>query len=436
MLTTLLAVSPAPDGVATTAFTRLVRTRAMAPKVASGTLISNALSGTTLTAPGVVAPTAPAAPVATGLPTAVSDLLVDTAAQNAVAFQWRTRQTLIQSVTTALSAQAVAGLPRLFKVFGVPPAAAPTLPTNSAVVPVPVNVATSIWQGAFTPTDALRLRVNSMLTTSVPGTTPSTDQLQPVLPTPQVGAALALGMKERDPSWLIAGIGAFPNECATLLRPDRAFIESALLGANHALLDKYLWRGFPTDRRGTPIQHFWPGPQPDITPIHQWQTGSTLGSHPPTLPPGWAPAQTFMLIRSLLFQRYPDTIVTAVPAVVSSTAVTPDLNNMIPPSLPMIALDATTRLIGFPIADATISAATPTPTTPGCFFLLLQPPTGLRFGFEPTETPWPHLDANGFIDVLTGPGSTFFDSSALASGAVLRTVRAILHSSRMVGAQS
>ena len=126
------------------------------------------------------------------------------------------------------------------------------------------------------PATAIALRVDSMISTAS-GTAAATDRLQPVLPTPQVIAPLALGLMERDPNWLVAGVSHFPDGGATLLRPDPAVMEATMLGANYAMLDEYLWRGFPTDRRGTPIRRFWPD-QTDITPIDQWGTGG-LGTH-------------------------------------------------------------------------------------------------------------------------------------------------------------
>lgn len=418
-LQTLLSASPAPDGLASTAFGRLARTRTLLPARLSGTLISKALAGTMLDAPGLTAQAAPPAPAATQLPAAVTAFLVNTTAAAAVADQWQSRQASVHAVAAALTAR-------------FPTISATSGGGGAAVVPLPAAVANTVWSRAFAPATALQLRISSTLITA-DGTKANTDQLQPVLPTPLVDDALALGLIGRDPSWLIAGITGFPDESATLLRPDPAFIESVLLGANHALLDKYLWRGFPTDRRGTPVRHFWPGAQPDILPIDQWASGTVLGAHPAR---GAAdpPPLTFLLIRSQLFQRYPDTIVVAAGAVVSGTTVTPDLTALIPQVTPMIALDARTRLMGFPIPPATITSAAPTPASPGCYFVLVEPPTGLRFGFE--DTPWPHVtDAAGHLDLLTGPGPTFVDSAGFAAAAARHTVRAIMHSSRMVGAQ-
>ena len=95
----------------------------------------------------------------------------------------------------------------------------------------------------------------------------------------KIDGSMSTAMLERDPEWFLPGIGGFPMDRANLLTTDDAFVESVLLGANTELLGEFLWREFPTDRRGTPIGRFWPRPDgaADIKPIHQWS--GPLGSH-------------------------------------------------------------------------------------------------------------------------------------------------------------
>ena len=131
------------------------------------------------------------------------------------------------------------------------------------------------------------------------------------------------------------------------------------------------------------------------------------------------------MVRSQLFERYPDTVVAAVPAVMTTAgAPTPDLGaTPKPPVFPLIAIDARTRLVGFPIASTVLQAA-PSGTTPGWYFVLIEPPIGLRFGFEQ----WPA--GVGPFDLLTASGQG--GAAALAEHTLLRRNRLFIHSSRMV----
>ncbi|MEO8984867.1 MAG: hypothetical protein ABI300_04515 [Rhodanobacter sp.] len=79
------------------------------------------------------------------------------------------------------------------------------------------------------------------------------------------------------------------------------FVEALMLGANHEMGREMLWRGLPTDQRGTPFQHFWQrlDGKTDIERIHQWNQ----------VPLGRQPESTRMLvliIRGQLLARVPN----------------------------------------------------------------------------------------------------------------------------------
>ena len=159
-------------------------------------------------------------------------------------------------------------------------------------------------RGSFDAVAAVRRRLASNI---IRADSPMPD-LDPVLPTPEVPVPMSTAMLERDPEWFLPGIGGFPMDRANLLTTDDAFVESVLLGANTELLGEFLWREFPTDRRGTPIGRFWPRPDggADIKPIHQWS--GPLGSHTTAVSQA---NTTIILIRAELFRRYPNTVVLA-----------------------------------------------------------------------------------------------------------------------------
>jgi hypothetical protein len=407
-LADLMSAAAAPNGLSSTTFARLVRTRALTPKATSGALTSKAMAGQWIGFPGVrtAAPSPVTATIQSNTGPAIvaaQQLLVDTTSESRAITLWRGRQSAVTTLAQVLEPH-----------FQVTTKTLAGSGEGATVLAVPTATAASIWQGAFAPANAVQRRIASMVS-------PATEQLQPVLPTPTVGSPLALGLIERDPSWLVAGATQFPDDRATLLQPDPAFIESVLLGANQAMLDEYLWRGFPTDRRGTPIRQFWPTPIADIAAIDGWPTGSHLGSHITGVGLG---NLTFLMLRSELFERYPDTIVAAARPTGSGA---PDLSSggMISPVMPMVCIDTRTRLVGFPISHTTVT------TSPGCYFLLLEPPTSPRFGWET----WQDVTPRGFLDAVALMGPDTASSAQLASGSLRRTVRVIMHSTRLADTQ-
>jgi hypothetical protein len=111
------------------------------------------------------------------------------------------------------------------------------------------------------------------------------------------------------------------------VKVNQFFIDSFMVGANHEMNRELLWRGFPTDLRGTPFQRFWgrmsvdPGKRnevlDDMQPIHQWgkqALGKRADSNFPPLPatPGDpAPQRVALLVKGQLLRRYPNTAVYA-----------------------------------------------------------------------------------------------------------------------------
>jgi hypothetical protein len=104
-----------------------------------------------------------------------------------------------------------------------------------------------------------------------------------------------------------------------LLKVNRSFLESFMVGLNYEMGRELLWREFPTDQRGTYFSLFWDAndfnarakanEQPaykDIRPIHEWATPTALGAHPKA---GATPEQLVLLIRGDLLNRYPNTLI-------------------------------------------------------------------------------------------------------------------------------
>ncbi len=114
------------------------------------------------------------------------------------------------------------------------------------------------------------------------------------------------------------GIGNLPPDLIMLVQVNQAFIDSFMVGANVEMNRELLWRGFPTDLRGTPFQRFWGRIKPrtdgttekldDMQPIHEWGE-QPLGERVDINITD--PDRVALIIKGRLLLRYPNTAVYA-----------------------------------------------------------------------------------------------------------------------------
>lgn len=178
------------------------------------------------------------------------------------------------------------------------------------------------------------------------------DPLGPLLRAPIFDFAMSEALAEFDKHALLPGVDAIPQNSVGLLRANRRFVESFMVGLNHEFGRELEWHEYPTDLRGTYFRQFWnvdevdpaasvlaqrialaraefpkvPGESDadyearilvlvrasfvedryDIEPLHQWGE-IPLGNHDTTARDG----QLVLVVRSMLFRRYPGTRVYA-----------------------------------------------------------------------------------------------------------------------------
>lgn len=225
----------------------------------------------------------------------------------------------------------------------------------------------------------------------------------PVLDLPVVNLLLP-----RDPRRVAPNIDHIPDNGVALLAVNPQFIEALLLGMNHALGAELLWRGFPTDQRGSYFQKFWDYDDParrDIEPITRWTAASTLGSHGP----GGPSALMVLVIKSELLQRFGDVEIFAQRAVLPSGPVLPRASrglsdaavagNVLPPLFRAALGDVV--VLGFALD---VAQARGGPTDAGWFLMFRERIGRVRFGLDTAavagrpgsnvnDFAWPHLDA-------------------------------------------
>ena len=118
------------------------------------------------------------------------------------------------------------------------------------------------------------------------------------------GAYTALVKASHDA--FVPGLDSVPDDSITLLETNPEFIAAYLAGLNSALGHELLWRGYPTDERGTYWHSFWGAGQDIGDAAHvPWRAGRQrphrLGSR-----------SLVLVLRGRLLRRYPDTDIYAV----------------------------------------------------------------------------------------------------------------------------
>jgi hypothetical protein len=293
---------------------------------------------------------------------------------------------------------------------------------------------------------------------------PPTNKIDPIMATPKIDLPLYQYLVDLSQDFIIPDITDLGNNYAALFEVDQSFVEKVMLGANHEMTMELLWRGYPTDQRGTVFNHFWDTrdnpnsstPRKDITDIHTW--GNTLiGTHNPS-----SAGITALVIKGDLLEAYPNTVIYAhqgvfnpnVSTILStSTFHTNQTSISVDPALPSLEPAPTTTVgadrllnpiinnqtVRYPIFKAKLEpniivlgfdlgvdellgrvSANQQPTLPGWFFMFKERPGEPRFGLDDNtdalsplgswdELAWQHLTSANYVDLsqpLTAAGSS------------------------------
>lgn len=172
-------------------------------------------------------------------------------------------------------------------------------------------IATSV-RTALIPAQAIGDRVRARIELPGNARVRLSARLDPILAAPKIDTPLIDPLEEMGLDWLLPGLADVPPNTVSLVEPDPEFVEAYLVGANHEIGREMLWRGFPTDQRGTVFARFWDRrgavasadalvPDHDIDAIAGWDPASALGDH---LGVG-TPALVVLLLRADLLLRYP-----------------------------------------------------------------------------------------------------------------------------------
>ncbi len=224
------------------------------------------------------------------------------------------------------------------------------------------------------PTPVFKLRVAATIRIEGAEAPPEVGPIgsAPVFPQPM---SEALAVLSQD--WLLPGLERVPVDSVALLEPNERFIEAFMLGLNVEMGRELLWRDYAVnDPRATFFRRFWRAVNPqgdgDIAPLAEW-ADRHLGENQATENPS---KQTVLLVRSVLFRRYPSASVYAVPAVKEGNGRKPGPQTSELHPLFRGSLQPDVTFFGFSL-DPDVATG-----DPGWYLVIQQQPTEPRFGFD------------------------------------------------------
>ena len=211
--------------------------------------------------------------------------------------------------------------------------------------------------------------------------------IEPIMAAPRFPQPMYEPLRDLSQQLLLPGLETVEPNSVLGLETNPRFVEAYMVGLNHEMGRELLWRGFPTDQRGTYFDRFWdtrasaPADDGDgaldILPMHRWG-GRTLGD------PEGAPAgeRFVMLMRSSLLRRYPTAVIYAVKAVMAGTkrTLSKDAAAELYPAF-RGSMDPDVSFFGFDITSDQ-AVGTGTGADQGYFIVIQEQPGEPRFGVD------------------------------------------------------
>jgi len=278
------------------------------------------------------------------------------------------------------------------------------------------------------PAPAMMMRMQATISIDGDSTPPAVGPVgsAPTFPQPMSEPLAALSQ-----DWLLPGLERVPIDSVAMLEPNQRFIEAFMLGLNVEMGRELLWRDFIVDDpRATFFRSFWrtvmPKTDGDIAAIAEWGTRK-LTENKPANSPG---KQVVLLVRSILFRRYPSAVVYAVPAVPVGNGRKPGpIEQEIHP-LFRGSLQPDVTFFGFDL-DAEVATG-----DPGWYFVIQQQPTEPRFGFDVEiefgAAPHVPLAAPPAGHALPAGTTWGFNSAHMAQITRQQPVRVAIHASELI----
>jgi hypothetical protein len=239
---------------------------------------------------------------------------------------------------------------------------------------------------------ALARAVVSTGTTATPPTDSAPDAAVPIntiMAAPRFSQPMYESLRDLSQELLLPGLETVDPNTVLGLQTNRRFIEAYMVGLNFEMARELLWRGFPTDQRGTYFDRFWDtrgsgAALPDVKPLHEWGAGLLGGLGLPQ-----APDQFVMLMRSDLLRRYPTAVIYATRALMINGVRTPSTDpadevyplfrGSLPPDVFFFGFDLSVHVV---VGDNPAGATGRRAFNPGYFIVIQEQPSEPRFGLD------------------------------------------------------
>ncbi|TFC23583.1 hypothetical protein [Cryobacterium glucosi] len=135
-------------------------------------------------------------------------------------------------------------------------------------------------------------------------------RIAPIMAAPRFDRPMYRALEEYDREWLVPGLGLLPaSDFVTVLSTNSEFMAAFFVGLSDEMGRELLWRGYPTDQRGTYFHRFW-NPTADelATPIHLFPATPLAAQ----ISLGGGDGRAVIVVKSELVRRFPDLIIQAV----------------------------------------------------------------------------------------------------------------------------
>jgi hypothetical protein len=282
-----------------------------------------------------------------------------------------------------------------------------------------------------------RRMIMALATALVPtGGNTSTDDSTPVstvMHAPKFPQPMYEALRDLSQDLLLPGLNDVKADTAIGLRTNRSFVEAYMVGLNFEMGRELLWRGYPTDQRGTYFDQFWDRSSTnsqhlDIDPIHRWGDRALGGGSS-------ADDQFVMLLRTELLRRYPTASIYAAPAVRTNGKLTPNNDERVEihPAF-RGALPPDVTFVGF---DLKVRDAVGGSGAGDGYFIIIQeqatePHFGMDVGIAPTGTTYLRASADA-PNGLPLRGLPWGQNPAHMAGILRRVpVRIAIHASQFI----
>ncbi len=186
-------------------------------------------------------------------------------------------------------------------------------------------------------TNALSMAKNQIQLTNVAGAQVNVINTNFVMAAPKIKTAMYAELAALSPEWIMPGLNDIEMNSINILKVNQKYVEAYMLGLNYEMGRELLWRGYPTDQRGTCFSYFWGYNNSvtsllpvvansrvfnlqdyrDIEDIHRWRVVpnnpnsalTALGANNARTAMSGVSDMLILTIRGELLRKYPGTII-------------------------------------------------------------------------------------------------------------------------------